>query len=126
MHYLLCDLTLVTVIVNVGQLTTLINNRLQCTNCVGHVCVSDIITRGLCSKLKLTCSNCEVIEIWDPDESQLYFPDSSTARGSSAITSRMVFAMISAGLGLAACNTILRTLNIKVSLLFSLQRHLLI
>ena len=42
---------------------------------------------------------------------------SSTARGTSAITSRMVFAMISAGLGLAACNTILRTLNIKVCLL---------
>ena len=114
------DLTHATVIVNLGQLTKLINYRLRCSICVGHVYVSDIITRGLSSNFKLTCSICDVSEIWDSDENQLYFPDSSTARGTSAITSRMVFAMISAGLGLAACNTILRTLNIKVCLLISI------
>ena len=97
--------------VNVRQLTNLINNRIQCKTCLGVVCVSDVATRGLCLKLKLTCPICDVDEIWDSDEGTLYFPESL---GSSAIASRMVFAMISAGLGMSACNTILRTLNIKV------------
>ena len=87
--------------------------------CVGTVTVTGVTTRGLSNKFTLTCSLCEVVEIWDSDEGRLTFPDASVRPPTtSAISARMVFAMISAGLGMSACNTILNTLNIKVSVLY--------
>ena len=100
---------------NLAELQTLLNNRLRCVLCLGTVVVSGIDARGLSSRLTLTCTSCSTDELWDSDEGRLTFPHKKDrSRSTSAISARMVFAMVSAGLGMSACNTILRTLNIKV------------
>ena len=104
---------------NLAELQTLLNNRLRCVLCPGTVVVSGIDARGLSSRLTLTCTSCSTDELWDSDEGRLTFPHKNDrSRSTSAISARMVFVMVSAGLGMTACNTILRTLNIKVRAYF--------
>ena len=102
----------------------MINHRLTCLHCLGSVIVTGVNARGLSSRLTLTCTSCSVDELWNSDEGRLTFPHKSDRpRTTSAISARMVFAMVSAGLGLTGCNTILRTLNIKVIANIAHIRH---
>jgi hypothetical protein len=104
-----------TAIINLAELQILLNHRLRCVHCLGTIVVTTVDARGLSSRLTMTCTSCSVDELWDSDEGRLTFPQKiNRPRSTSAISARMVFAMVSAGLGMTACNTILRTLNIKV------------
>ena len=100
-------------IVNLGQLQRLINGRLRCTYCTASVKVKSTYAVGLSTYLELTCDTCKRIEIWNGDESEVTF-EMSKQQTTGAISTRAVFAMFVVGLGMAGCNLILQTLNIKV------------
>ena len=100
-------------IVNLGQLQRLLNGRLRCTYCTASVKVKSTYAVGLSTYLELTCDTCKRIEIWNGDESEVTF-EMSKQQTTGAISTRAVFAMFVVGLGMAGCNLILQTLNIKV------------
>ena len=105
----------ISAIVNLGQLQRLLNDRLRCAYCTAFVKVKSTYAVGLATYLELTCDNCKRLEIWNADETEVTF-EMSKQQTTGAISTRAVFAMFVVGLGMAGCNLILQTLNIKVRL----------
>ena len=107
-----------TVIVNVGQLVSLIDGRVRCRCYDGYMSTQLIKTEGLATSIHMTCDGCREVEVWEADESRVLFTPSRN-KTTSALTVRMVFAMMAVGMARTSCNMILSTLNIKVYISYS-------
>ena len=103
-----------TVLVNVAQLIDLVDERLRCRQHDGWMRVTRHTTLGLATTLHMKCDKCSETEIWDADECRVCFTNSHN-KTTSALTVRMVFAMMTIGMARASCNLVLQTMNVKVT-----------
>jgi len=98
----------------VGQLLSLIDGRVRCRCYDGHMRTDVVKTEGLATTIHMTCDGCNEVEVWEADETRVLFSPSRN-KTTSALTVRIVFAMMAVGMARASCNLILSTLNIKVN-----------
>ena len=97
-----------------GQLLSLIDGRVRCRCYDGHMRTDVVKTEGLATTIHMTCDGCNEVEVWEADETRVLFSPSRN-KTTSALTVRIVFAMMAVGMARASCNLILSTLNIKVN-----------